>query len=48
MSLNMLFELGEAFDYIGADFDEWSKEAGFARTEMIRLRGPASAGIAYK
>lgn len=48
MSLNMLVEFGEAFDYSGADFDGWCKEAGFKRTEVIHLAGPSSAGIAYK
>jgi O-methyltransferase/methyltransferase family protein len=48
MSLNMLIEFGEAFDYSGADFDEWCGEAGFKRTEVIHLAGPASAGVAYK
>jgi predicted O-methyltransferase YrrM len=48
MSLNMLIEFGDAFDYTGADFDGWCKEAGFERTEVIPLAGPASAGIAYK
>jgi len=48
MSLNMLIEFGEAFDYSGADFDGWCKEAGFKRTEVIHLAGPASAGVAYK
>ncbi len=48
MSLNMLIEFGEAFDYTGADFDSWCKEAGFKRTEVIHLNGPASAAIAYK
>jgi hypothetical protein len=48
MSLNMLIEFGEAFDYTGADFDRWCREAGFERTEVIPLRGPASAGVAYK
>lgn len=48
MSLNMLIEFGEAFDYTGADFDRWCKEVGFKRTEVIHLAGPASAGIAYK
>jgi predicted O-methyltransferase YrrM len=48
MSLNMLIEFGDAFDYTGADFDGWCKEAGFERTEVIPLGGPASAGIAYK
>jgi hypothetical protein len=48
MSLNMLIEFGVAFDYSGTDFDCWCKEAGFKRTEVIPLAGPASAGIAYK
>ena len=48
MSLNMIIEFGEAFDYSGADFDGWCREAGFKRTEVIHLAGPASAGIAYK
>jgi len=48
MSLNMLIEFGEAFDYSGADFDGWCREAGFKRTEVIHLAGPASAAIAYK
>lgn len=48
MSLNMIIEFGEAFDYSGADFDGWCREAGFKRTEVIHLAGPASAGVAYK
>jgi hypothetical protein len=48
MSLNMLIEFGDAFDFTGADFDRWCREAGFKRTEVISLVGPASAGIAYK
>jgi O-methyltransferase/methyltransferase family protein len=48
MSLNMLVEFGAAFDYSGADFDGWCREAGFKRTEIIHLAGPASAGVAYK
>ncbi len=48
MSLNMLIEFGEAFDYTGADFDGWCKEAGFKRTEVLPLAGPSSAAIAYK
>ena len=30
MSLNMLIEFGDAFDYSGADFEEWCSEAGFS------------------
>ena len=48
MSLNMLIEFGDAFDYTGADFREWCSEAGFKRFEFIQLAGPASAAIAYK
>ena len=48
MSLNMLIEFGEAFDFTGADFGRWCAEAGFRRTEVIHLAGPASAAIAYK
>lgn len=48
MSLNMLIEFGDAFDFTGADFDAWCREAGFTRTEILPLGGPASAGVAYK
>jgi hypothetical protein len=48
MSLNMLIEFGDAFDYTGADFRGWCEEAGFARVEVIPLEGPASAAVAYK
>ena len=48
MSLNMLIEFGDAFDYTGADFGRWCREVGFERVEVIHLAGPASAGIAYK
>ena len=48
MSLNMLIEFGDAFDYTGADFREWCSEAGFKRVEIINLAGPTSAAIAYK
>jgi SAM-dependent methyltransferase len=48
MSLNMLIEFGDAFDFTAADFFRWCREAGFSRTEVIPLAGPASAGVAYK
>jgi hypothetical protein len=48
MSLNMLIEFGDAFDYTGANFREWCGEAGFQRFEFIPLAGPSSAAIAYK
>jgi hypothetical protein len=48
MSLNMLIEFGEAFDFTGADFDRWCRQVGFRETQVIHLAGPASAAIAYK
>lgn len=48
MSLNMLIEFGDAFDFTGADFWTWCQEAGFKRYEVIHLAGPCSAAIAYK
>jgi cyclopropane fatty-acyl-phospholipid synthase-like methyltransferase len=48
MSLNMLIEFGDAFDYTGADFAGWCREVGFRDVEVMPLAGPASAGIAYK
>ncbi|MDR6806726.1 hypothetical protein J2Y45_003918 [Dyadobacter sp. BE34] len=48
MSLNMLIEFGVAFDFTGADFEKWTKEAGFRRVEVIPLAGPSSAAVAYK
>lgn len=48
MSLNMLIENGDAFDYSLLDFEKWTKEAGFRNTGVIPLSGPTSAAIAYK
>ena len=48
MSLNMLIEFGEAFDFTGADFTSWCLEAGFSRCEILPLTGAASAAIAWK
>ncbi len=48
MSLNMLIEFGDAFDYTGAEFREWCGEAGFTGFEIIPLAGPTSAAVAYK
>jgi hypothetical protein len=48
MSLNMLIEFGDAFDYSGADFIAWCREAGFRNFEIIPLNGPWSAAVAYK
>jgi len=48
MSLNMLIEFGEAFDFTAANFFQWCREAGFREMDVIPLGGPASAGVAYK
>lgn len=48
MSLNMLIEFGDAFDYSGADFRKWCGEVGFKRFDVIHLAGSSSAAVAYK
>jgi len=48
MSLNMLIEFGDAFDYCGRDFRGWCTEVGFQGFEVLHLAGPSSAAIAYK
>jgi predicted O-methyltransferase YrrM len=48
MSLNMLIEFGDAFDYSAADFRGWCSEVGFKRFEVIHLSGPSSAVVAWK
>jgi hypothetical protein len=48
MSLNMLIEFGDAFDFSGADFRGWCSQVGFRRFEVLPLVGPSSAAIAYK
>ncbi len=48
VSLNMLIEFGDGFDYTGADFAGWCTEVGFRTVEIVPLTGPASAGIAFK
>jgi predicted O-methyltransferase YrrM len=48
MSLNMLIEFGDAFDFTGSDFAGWCREVGFRDVEVLPLTGPASAGVAYK
>lgn len=48
LSLNMLIEFGDAFDYTGAEFRAWCREVGFQRFEVIPLAGASSAAVAYK
>jgi predicted O-methyltransferase YrrM len=48
MSLNMLIEFGDAFDFTGADFSGWCTQVGFRETRIIPLTPKASAAVAYK
>jgi hypothetical protein len=48
MSLNMLIEFGDAFDFTGVDYARWCEEVGFRKIDIVPLAGAASAGIAYK
>jgi len=48
MSLNMLIETREGFDYTGADCAGWMRDAGFAETRVEPLAGPESMVVAIK
>ena len=48
MSLNMLIEMREGFDYTGADCIGWLEEAGFVETRVEPLVGPDSMVIGRK
>jgi hypothetical protein len=48
MSLNMLIEFGEAFDFSSADFRRWCSQVGFKQFDVLHLAGPCSAVVAYK
>jgi ubiquinone/menaquinone biosynthesis C-methylase UbiE len=48
MSLNMLIEFGDAFDYSAAEFRRWCSAAGFRSFDLIPLAAGSSAAIAYK
>ena len=48
MSLNMLIETQDGFDYTGADCSEWMKKAGFRETRVEALVGPDSMVVGIK
>ncbi len=48
MSLNMLIETNEGYDYTGAECIEWMREAGFRETWMEHLVGPDSMVVGIK
>lgn len=48
MSLNMLIETHDGFDYTGADCSQWMRRAGFRETRVEHLVGPDSMVIGIK
>jgi SAM-dependent methyltransferase len=48
MSLNMLIELADGFDYTGADCQQWLHAAGFRRTYVEHLAGPEAMVVGIK
>ena len=48
MSLNMMIETDEGFDFTADDFKEWANEVGFNEISVLPLSGPSSAIIAFK
>ncbi|MCI0428183.1 MAG: acetylserotonin O-methyltransferase [Nitrospiraceae bacterium] len=48
MSLNMLIETHGGFDFTGADCRKWMKDAGFKRTQVVRLAGPDGMVVGFK
>lgn len=48
MSLNMLIETEEGYDFSFADFNGWARQIGFSETRKMPLTGPSSAVIAVK
>ena len=48
MSLNMLIETVDGFDYTGTDCSEWMKQAGFHDIRVEHLAGPDSMVIGIK
>ncbi|HEV8538580.1 MAG TPA: methyltransferase [Bacteroidota bacterium] len=48
VSLTMLIETHEGFDFTFGEFTSWTQEIGFRETRLMPLTGPSSAAIAYK
>lgn len=48
MSLNMLIETKDGFDYTGADCQGWLRKAGFRETRVEHLVGPDSMVVGIK
>lgn len=48
MSLNMLIETRDGFDYTGADCSGWMHDAGFSSVRVEKLQGPYSMAVGWK
>jgi hypothetical protein len=48
MSLNMLIETPQGYDFTSEDFETWTREAGFKENYVMPLTGPTSAAVAVK
>ena len=48
MSLNMLIETREGFDFTAADCMGWMRDAGFAKTRVEHLVSPDSMVVGIK
>jgi hypothetical protein len=48
MSLNMLIETPDGFDYTGADCMGWMRRPGFREVRVERLQGPYSMAVGRK
>lgn len=48
MSLNMLIETTGGYNFSFAQFSDWTRNAGFARTERLELEGNSAALVAYR
>ena len=48
MSLNMLIETPDGYEYTGADCQRWMHEAGFSQTKVEHLAGPESMVVGIK
>lgn len=48
MSLNMLIETPEGYDFSAGEFAGWAKEIGYSEISVLPLTGPSTAVIAIK
>jgi len=48
LSLNMLIEFGDGYNFTAQEFEQWCLDAGFKSCEFIKLTETGTAAIAYK